>query len=416
MLRDIGRYSGAGVADPQPHVPALPRPGSTGDGVGVHRYVAGIDGQHPASGHGVTGVDREIHQHLLQLARVGQHRPQVTGERGDQLDVLAEGPAQHFLDRGDDGVEVKDLRPDHVAAGEDEQLVGEPGCPFAGFLDLREVSAGRFQVRGQVWAGYSRGCGDFFGDERDIVEDHREQVVEVVRDPAGELAEAFEALGLRLQSLLPLQGLPVLAGGGVVGAVGAVEVFAVFAAGGVVGDVGAFEVFAIFAAGGVVGDVGAFEVFAVFAAGGVVGDVGAFEVFAAFAAGGVVGDVGAFEVFAAFAAGGVVGDVGAFEVFAIFAAGGIVGHLGPFEVLPVLAAGGVVGHLGPLQDLAAFGVSLSPPGIRLPIPRRLDHVKHPQTGRRGQRRRAAVQHESARSGAFPRPNIRTRLTTHYHSG
>ena len=139
----------------------------------------GVDGQRAARGHGVAGVDREVHQHLLQLARIGQDRPQVTGQRGDQLDVLANGPAQHFLHRGDDGVEVEDLRPDHVAPGEDEQLVGKPGRPFGGLLDLREVSAGRLQVPGRVRPG--RG-GDFLGDEGHVVEDHGEQVVEVVRD------------------------------------------------------------------------------------------------------------------------------------------------------------------------------------------------------------------------------------------
>ena len=129
VLGNLGGHSGAGVADPQPHVAALSRPGAPGDGVGVHGYVAGVDGQRAASGHGVAGVDREVHQHLVQLAGVGQDRPQVTGERGDQLDVLADGPAQHFLDRCDDAVEVENPRPDHVAAGEDEQLVGKPGRP-----------------------------------------------------------------------------------------------------------------------------------------------------------------------------------------------------------------------------------------------------------------------------------------------
>ena len=98
--------------------------------VGVHGDVAGIDGQRAAAGHGVAGVDREVHQHLLQLARVGQDRPQVTGERGDQLDVLAEGPAQHFLHCGDDGVEVEYPWLYHLPAGEGEQLAGEAGRPF----------------------------------------------------------------------------------------------------------------------------------------------------------------------------------------------------------------------------------------------------------------------------------------------
>jgi hypothetical protein len=49
--------------------------------------------------------------------------------------------AQRLLHLGDDGVEVEHLRPDHVAAGEDQQLVGKPGRPFGGLLDPPEVSA-----------------------------------------------------------------------------------------------------------------------------------------------------------------------------------------------------------------------------------------------------------------------------------
>ena len=96
-----------------------------------------------------------------------------------------------------------------VSPGEDEQLVGKPGRPLGGLLDLREVSAGRFQVPGRFRAGRGRGGGDFLGDEGDVVENHGEQVVEVMRNPACELAEALQTLGLRLQSLLALQGLPV---------------------------------------------------------------------------------------------------------------------------------------------------------------------------------------------------------------
>jgi hypothetical protein len=133
------------------------RLGPPGDGVGIHGDIAGIDGQRAASWHGVAGVDDQVHQHLVELTRVGQYRPQVSGERNDQFDVLAKRAAQHFLDRCDDGAEVEDLRADHIAPGEDEHLVGEPGPPFGGLLDLHEVSAGRFQVPGRVRPGGGRG-------------------------------------------------------------------------------------------------------------------------------------------------------------------------------------------------------------------------------------------------------------------
>ena len=115
--------------------------------------------------------------------------------------MLADGAAQHLLHRGDDLVEVEDLRLDHLPAGEGEQLAGEARRPFGGPRDLSEVAAGRFQA---LWpVGFGRG-GEFLGDERRVVEDHGEEVVEVVRDPAGELAEVLQALGLQHLFLRPL--------------------------------------------------------------------------------------------------------------------------------------------------------------------------------------------------------------------
>jgi hypothetical protein len=75
MLDDLGGHAGTAVADPKPHVPPAPGLRAPGDGVSVDGDVAGIDHQGPAARHRVPGIHREIHQHLLQLARVGQHRP-----------------------------------------------------------------------------------------------------------------------------------------------------------------------------------------------------------------------------------------------------------------------------------------------------------------------------------------------------
>ena len=125
--------------------------------------------------------------------------------------MLAEGPAQHFLDRGNDIVDIQDLRPYHFPAGEGEQLAGEPGRPFGGQLDLLQVAEGRVPALGPVRSG--RG-GQGLGNERGVVEDHGEQVVEVVGHPAGQLAQVFQSLGLlqlRLHALFPAQGVPPLA-------------------------------------------------------------------------------------------------------------------------------------------------------------------------------------------------------------
>ena len=66
---------------------------------------------------------------------------QVFGQVGDQLDVLAEGADKQLLDAGDHLVEVKHARLDDLAAGEGQQLVGQPGGSLGGLLDLVDVIA-----------------------------------------------------------------------------------------------------------------------------------------------------------------------------------------------------------------------------------------------------------------------------------
>ena len=93
-------------------------------------------------------------------------------------------------------VEVQHLRPDHLAAGEREQLVGQVGAALAGPDDLLGVG----DDRGEVRVRRSR----LLDDEPGVVDDHAEQVVEVVGDAAGELAEALQPLGAVQLRLDPL--------------------------------------------------------------------------------------------------------------------------------------------------------------------------------------------------------------------
>ena len=82
-----------------------------------------------------------------------------------------------------------------VVAAEDQQLAREVGGALGGADDLGHVG-GRRVIR-----------ADLLADELGVVEDHGEQVVEVVRHAAGELAErlhALRALQRRLERLLLL--------------------------------------------------------------------------------------------------------------------------------------------------------------------------------------------------------------------
>ena len=108
---------------------------------------------------------------------------------------------QHVLHPGDDGVEVEHLGLHHFPAGEGEQLAGQAGRLLTGPADLREVVTGGSAAPGPV--RFAR-RGEFLAGEGRVVEDHREEVVEVVRDPAGQLAQALQALGLGQPFLRPV--------------------------------------------------------------------------------------------------------------------------------------------------------------------------------------------------------------------
>ncbi len=150
--------------------------------------VGGFDREPAALRHRVAGVDHEIHQHLLDLTRVGAHPPQVRRGDGDERDVLADEPPQHAVHFSHDDVEVQDLGLEHLAAAVGEQLAGEPGRPLRRLADLFHIAAHRVPGR-QVAQQQLR-----------VAEDRREQVVEVVRDAAGELAHRLHFL--RLAELL----------------------------------------------------------------------------------------------------------------------------------------------------------------------------------------------------------------------
>src|SRR2546428_13604643 len=63
-------------------------------------------------------VDGQVHEPLLELTDVGPHRPQVRGERGRQLDVLADHPAEDFVETLDHRVQAHHPRLHRLLIGE----------------------------------------------------------------------------------------------------------------------------------------------------------------------------------------------------------------------------------------------------------------------------------------------------------
>ena len=137
----------------------------------------------PPVGIASRAVDRQVEHDLLDLRAVGEHRGKAGRGQHRDLDVLADQPPQHRQQRGGDLAEVERMRVEHLLAGEGEQLAGELGGALGRALDLEQLVAAR--------AGADPPPRDLA-----VPADHRQQVVEVVRDAARELADRLHLLRL----------------------------------------------------------------------------------------------------------------------------------------------------------------------------------------------------------------------------
>jgi len=162
--------------------------------------VARLDGQPAACGHGIAGVDRQVHQHLLHLAGVGLDATQRRVQGGRQADVLADHPAQERHQAGHHHVEVEYARLQHLLPAERQELPRQGGGPVRRVPDglhRRARRDGRRQVLQQVAVAHDDG----------------EQVVEVVGHPGGQPTHRLHLLRLRQLPLQPLALLDLAAQG-----------------------------------------------------------------------------------------------------------------------------------------------------------------------------------------------------------
>ena len=89
--------------------------------------------------HRVAGVDRQIDDDLLELARIGADRPEVAAVLDDQLDVLAEQPLQQMGHLRHNVGKLEHLRAQGLLAREGKQLSGKARSAVRIRLDLLDV-------------------------------------------------------------------------------------------------------------------------------------------------------------------------------------------------------------------------------------------------------------------------------------
>src|SRR3990172_5496492 len=91
--------------------------------------VLGLEDDFAAAGHGIPGVDREVHENLLELARIGQNRAELGLEAGSEFYVLADEAPEHLLGGGHQLVENEHPRLEDLFAAESQELAGQGSRP-----------------------------------------------------------------------------------------------------------------------------------------------------------------------------------------------------------------------------------------------------------------------------------------------
>ena len=112
-----------------------------------------------------------------------------------QGNVFADDSLQHFAQIRDDIIQINRLRMHHLLSAEGEQLAGQVGGPFAGGADLIEAFG---DLAGEFLGFHAAQVG--------VATNDRQQIIKVMGDAAGKLADGFEFLGLPEIFLRFLQG------------------------------------------------------------------------------------------------------------------------------------------------------------------------------------------------------------------
>jgi len=145
----------------------------------IQHDVAGLDRQLAALRHRIARVHRQVDQGGLQLRGIDHGQPDLAFRAGFQFDLLSEGSPQQMVGFQDDLVQIDHARLQRLLSREGQQASHEIGAA----IGSSQRDLGRL-------AGARVGAGPF-GQHVQIADDYGQEVVEVVGDAAGELADAF---------------------------------------------------------------------------------------------------------------------------------------------------------------------------------------------------------------------------------
>jgi hypothetical protein len=160
----------------------------------VDRQVAGRDRDRSSVAHRIASVHDKIEKGGLELRRIDIRGFQTRSEGQPQVDGFTAGAVEDGFEPGDQGVGIVELGLEGLPAGEGQQLLREFRAPVG--RALRAVDQ-----------ALVAGIGGVAGQEIEIVDDDRQEIVEIVRDATRELPDGLHLLGLEQGGLSLRQGL-----------------------------------------------------------------------------------------------------------------------------------------------------------------------------------------------------------------
>ena len=131
-------HAHSGIAHRQRHIRTGSHVDRTVVGV-VQLNVPGLDAQLAPFRHGVPGVDREVHDDLLDLAAIRLDATEAGLELRHELDVLANESCEHLVHLEHDLVEVQHPRRENLPPAEGEKLACERCRAIGGLLHLLDI-------------------------------------------------------------------------------------------------------------------------------------------------------------------------------------------------------------------------------------------------------------------------------------
>src|SRR5580692_8111428 len=150
----------------------------------VQSGVSALDDDFSTIRHGVFRIDHQIHEDLLDLARISTGSAEIGCELRLQLDVLPDQRPQQALYVLHDNVQVHDLQFQQLLPAERQELASQGGGPISRLVNRLDL-----RIQGIVFPGVLE--QDFR-----VTADYHQEIVEIVGHPSRQTPHRFHFLSL----------------------------------------------------------------------------------------------------------------------------------------------------------------------------------------------------------------------------